>query len=135
MKRLFVDTAGWVACADRSDPAHAKCIGCRDAQLRTGVVLATTDYVVDETLTLLRMRLGLDAAGEWWERVSESSRVVISSVDGELRESALDWFFRYGDKDFSFTDCVSFAFMRREKIREVLTTDRHFKQAGFQMLP
>jgi hypothetical protein len=47
----------------------------------------------------------------------------------------LDWSFRYEDKDFSFTGCTSFAFMRREKIREALTTDRHFVPAGFATVP
>lgn len=135
MRKLFVDTAGWVACADRSDPAHGKCVASRDARLRTGAVLLTTDYVIDETLTLLRLRLGLDPAREWWQRVSSSRRVLVAEIDHELREDALRWFFRYEDKDFSFTDCTSFALMAREKLREALTTDRHFKQAGFQMLP
>lgn len=135
MRKLFVDTAGWVACADRNDPAHGKCVAARDAQLRAGAVLLTTDYVVDETLTLLRLRLGLGAAGEWWQRISSSQRVVMAEVDRDLREDALRWFFRYDDKEFSFTDCTSFALMKRDKLREVLTTDRHFKQAGFHVLP
>ena len=133
-KRLFVDTAGWMACADRNDPAHVKCVAVRDDKLRSGFLLVSTDYVLDETLTLLRLRLGLGAAQQWWERVAQSPRVTFADVDADLREGAMHWFFRYEDKNFSFTDCTSFAFMRREKIREVLTTDRHFAQAGFSAI-
>jgi len=133
-KRLFVDTAGWMSCADRNDPAHAKCVAVRDAQLRAGLSLVATDYVLDETLTLLRLRLGLGAARDWWGRVSQSPRVAFVDVDADLRDQAFEWFFRYEDKEFSFTDCTSFAFMRREKIREALTTDRHFLQAGFEVM-
>ncbi len=133
-RRLFVDTAGWMACADRNDSAHASCVAVRDGKLRAGFLLVTTDYVLDETLTLLRLRLGLSAARDWWERVSQSPRVIIADIDAELRDRAMDWLFRYEDKDFSFTDCTSFAFMRQEKIREVLTTDRHFTQAGFEVV-
>lgn len=122
-----------MACADRNDPAYAKCVGVRDRRLRVGFLLITTDYVLDETLTLLRLRLGLAAAREWWERISQSPRVTIADIDAELRHRAMDWFFGYEDKDFSFTDCTSFAFMRQEKIREALTTDRHFRQAGFEV--
>lgn len=135
MKQLFVDTAGWMACADRNDPAHGRCIVARDAHLRAGSLLLTTDYVVDETLTLLRLRLGLHAAQEWWERISGSPRVVFAGIDADIRERALQWFFRYSNKNFSFTDCTSFAVMRGKKIREALTTNRHFKQAGFQAVP
>lgn len=123
-----------MACADRNDPAHAKCVAVRDAKLRAGFVLMATDYVLDETLTLLRLRLGLDAARDWWQRVSQSPRVTFADINADLRDRAMDWFFRYEDKDFSFTDCTSFAFMRQEKIREALTTDRHFRQAGFEVV-
>lgn len=133
-RRLFVDTAGWMACADRNDPDHAKCVAVRDDKLRAGFLLVSTDYVLDETLTLLRLRLGLGAAHQWWERIARSPRVAFADVGADLRKDAMDWFFRYEDKDFSFTDCTSFAFMRREKVREVLTTDRHFRQAGFEVV-
>lgn len=97
--------------------------------------MATTNFVLDETLTLLLLRLGLPAARAWWDRVSQSPRVTITDINAEVRRDSLDWSFRYEDKDFSFTGCTSFAFMRREKISEVLTTDRHFLQAGFVAVP
>ena len=65
----------------------------------------------------------------------QSPRAIIADIDAALRRDASDWFFRYEDKDFSFTDCTSFALMRREKISEVLTTDRLFLQAGFVAVP
>lgn len=135
MKAIFADTAGWVACADRRDQSHQECCAVRDGQLKDGRVLVTTDYVVDETLTLLKIRLGTAAARQWWETVAISPRVLIRSVDDELLVEARRWFFRCSDKDFSFTDCTSFALMKRDKIRSALTTDHHFVQAGFKALP
>jgi len=44
-------------------------------------------------------------------------------------------FFRHRDKDCSFTDCTSFVVMREPRVRDALTTDRHFRQAGFQVVP
>ncbi len=134
MKLVFVDTSGWVACADGNDPAHGKFSVIRDRELRAGKVMVTTDYVADETLTLLRLRLGLAAARQWWETTSQSPRVRMVGVDAELFDQGLMWFFQYTDKGFSFTDCTSFAVMRRDKIREALATDHHFSQAGFVRL-
>ena len=54
MKGLFVDTAGWMACADQANPQHRRACEARDAALSQGGVLITTDYVVDENLTLLK---------------------------------------------------------------------------------
>ncbi len=135
MKGLFVDTAGWVACADAADPAHSRAAAARDHWLDQGGLLVTSDYVVDETLTFLRLRLGLDATEAWWRQVEGSSRLRWKSVTPARADKARDFFFRYRDKEFSFTDCTSFVVMRELKLREALTTDRHFAQAGFTALP
>ena len=65
MKRLFVDTAGWMAMADAADPKHEACCRARDDWLRAGGTVLSTDYVMDETLTLIKIRLGLKSAAHW----------------------------------------------------------------------
>jgi hypothetical protein len=135
VKALFVDTAGWMACADGADPAHARAVAARDEALEAGRALVTTDYVVDETLTLVRLRLGLPAAEKWWAQVEASPRVRWQWVDAARSDKARALFFRYRDKDYSFTDCTSFVVMRELRLKEALTTDRHFRQMGFQTLP
>lgn len=135
MNVLFADTSGWMACADKNDPQHKETLFARNDWLQAGRVLLTTDYVADETLTLLRMRLGLSAAKIWWESVSASPRVRIVHLSGDILESAGTMFFKFRDKSYSFTDCTSFAVMKAEKLRKALTTDHHFSQAGFVCLP
>jgi predicted nucleic acid-binding protein len=135
MKILFVDTAGWMACADESDPAHRKAVAVRDSWLKGGGYFVTSDYVADETLTLLRIRLGIQAAEAWWRQVDGSSRVRWEYVTPARADKARGLFFRFRDKDFSFTDCTSFVLMRELKVREGLTTDHHFLQAGFGIKP
>jgi predicted nucleic acid-binding protein len=135
VKALFVDTAGWMACADAADPAHERARTARDAALEAGQLLVTTDYVVDETLTLVRMRLGLAAAEAWWTQIEGSSRVRHEAIDALRAEKARSIFFRHRDKDYSFTDCTSFVVMRELRLKEALTTDRHFRQMGFRAVP
>jgi len=134
MKGLFVDTAGWMACADAASPAHARATAARDRCLEQKGVLVTTDYVMGETLTLIRFRLGLSAAEAWWKQVEGSARLRWEPITPERAEKALHLFFRYADKDFSFTDCTSFVVMQQLRLKQALTTDRHFKQAGFQVV-
>jgi uncharacterized protein len=135
VKLLFADTAGWMACADSADPAHVRSCTARDQWLEKEGLLLTTDYIIDETLTLLRLRLGLAAAEKWWHSIAASSRVQRELIHEERAERARGIFFRYRDKDFSFADCTSFALMREMRLRQALTTDTHFRQAGFQMVP
>jgi uncharacterized protein len=135
MKGVFVDTAGWMACADAADPAHDRCRASRDAALEAGQALVTTDFVVDETLTLIRLRLGVRSAEAWWRQVDGSQRLRWERIDIDRFEKARQLFFQYRDKDYSFTDCTSFVLMREIRLTHAITTDRHFRQMGFEVLP
>jgi predicted nucleic acid-binding protein len=124
-----------MACADASDAAHTRCCTARDRALEAGQTLITTDFIVDETLTLLRVRLGLMAAEQWWRQIDRSSRLRWERIDSDRFEKARQLFFQYRDKEFSFTDCTSCVTMRELGLTHALTTDRHFSQMGFQVLP
>ncbi|HYV41512.1 MAG TPA: PIN domain-containing protein [Thermoanaerobaculia bacterium] len=135
MKGLFVDTAGWMACADEADPAHHRALQSRDTALKSESVLVTTDYVIDETLTLIRIRLTLAAAEGWWAQLEGSSRLRWEWIGMARADKARAVFFRHRDKSYSFTDCTSFVVMKELKLKQALTTDRHFRQMGFEVLP
>lgn len=135
MSAVFVDTAGWMMLADSSDTLHRKAVTFRDDWLRRNGTLTSTNFVLDETLTLLRVRLGIDAAARWWDQVEASARLSWEWIGPEQTEKARRWFFRWKDKAFSFTDCTSFVVMRERRLRTAFTSDRHFRQAGFEMVP
>ena len=124
-----------MACADESDPAHQRARQARDAALEDGKILVSTDYVIDETLTLIRVRLSLIAAEAWWSQLEGSSRLRWEWIGVARAEKARDLFFRHRDKSYSFTDCTSFIVMKELKLKQALTTDRHFRQMGFDVLP
>jgi predicted nucleic acid-binding protein len=84
--------------ADESDPLHIGSMKIRDRWLEQGGILVTSDYVVDETLTLIRMRISINAAERWWGQVSESPRVKWEWINTERAEKARAWFFKWKDK-------------------------------------
>ena len=129
MKRVFVDTSGWYAYARKDDPAHGS---AREALERWEGRLVTTDYVFDETVTLARARLGSAAAGRIGETLLDPGVVELVHLLPEDFEDAWSMFKKRKDKDWSFTDCSSFAVMRRLRLEAAVTTDRHFSQAGFE---
>jgi hypothetical protein len=98
-------------------------------------MLITTDYVIDETLTVIRKRMGPAAAEQWWKQVEGSSRLRWEWIGVQRFDRARENFFRHRDKGYSFTDCTSFVLMRELRLRTVLTTGDHFRQMGFQVLP
>jgi uncharacterized protein len=135
MRAAFVDTSGWMMLADRADRRHDDARRWRDEWLEGGGSFVTTDYVVDETLTLLRMRMGLDVAEAWWESMQGSRRIRWEAVDAPRADRARAWFFRWRDQTFSFTDCTSFVVMRELRLRQALASDAHFQVAGFELVP
>ena len=59
---------------------------------------------------------------------------AVKLLDMAVHELGIERYVARSDKEWSLTDCISFVVMEREGIREALTGDRHFEQAGFVAL-
>jgi len=129
---VFVDTSALVALANRADRNHKDAAGYLD-RIPGGMI--TTGYVLDETFTLLKMRIGLRDTITFGEALMSSDLFTIVQVDASVQKLAWEWFKKYQDKTFSFTDCTSFTVMTSLSIREAFTFDKHFAQAGFIVKP
>jgi predicted nucleic acid-binding protein len=128
--RVFVDTSAVYAALDRSDANHAPARAILAAMRKRRMAPLLTNFVVAETHALLLARLGAGVARAWllgnvWdvERVSETDETAARQIVA-----------RYTDKDFSYTDCTSFAVMERRGIRAAFAFDPHFRQYGFQLV-
>jgi predicted nucleic acid-binding protein len=124
---IFVDTSAWYAILDSNDRDHEAA-----ARKIQGLdrLLVTSNYVVDEVLTLLVRKLGSTIAISLGEKLfnQEVSALVRITEDDEGR--AWEVFRQYVDKRFSFTDCTSFVLMERLGIDTVFAFDEHFAQYG-----
>ena len=69
-----------------------------------------------------------------FERISHDPRIEVVPHSGELSADAIHLFTARSDKSWSLTDCLSFVVMERKGIREALTADIHFEQAGFHAI-
>ena len=98
-------------------------------------VFCTSNHVVDETLTLVARRAGYGFAADRAAGLYASTAVEILYATREDEEEALRFFRKYADQEVSFTDCVSFALMKRYKIQTAFTFDRHFQLAGWKVIP
>jgi uncharacterized protein len=133
--RIFVDTSAWFALNSRKDRHHKQ---ARDfiASIRNSPILfLTTDYVVDETLTLLRFKVSHREAVAFLRLLSRSPQITYEQVTPAHLRRAEDIFSRFHDKPWSFTDCVSFAFMEEKELEDAFAFDEHFSQYGMRVLP
>jgi predicted nucleic acid-binding protein len=99
-----------------------------------GAVLFTTDYIVDQTLTLLKTRAGAEVAIRGGESILSSRVVKMVKGSDEIFSMALNIFRKYTDHPFSFTDCTSFEVMRKVGLTKAYTFDFDFRVMGFEVL-
>jgi predicted nucleic acid-binding protein len=134
-KTLLVDSGAWYALADRSDRHHRQAIEFYRHIFKDYQQLITTNLIIAETYTLIRMGLGPAPGTSFLNNLSASPRVMKVFSDQEIEENAQEIICRYKDQDFSYTDAVSFALMRRKNITQAFAFDQHFRTAGFEMVP
>lgn len=133
--RLFVDTSAWVAYYDTDDRWHTVAKAAIASLLNQRVTFVTTDYVLDETITLLLYHAGRQCALAFGDEVQRSRQVKLVRIDADTWQQAWRLFKQYDDKTWPFTDCSSFVIMREMGLWQAFAFDRHFEQAGFQLWP
>ena len=132
---IFVDTSAWVALADRNDQYANEASQLYRNLILKREKLVTTDLVLVETYNLLSQTIGSKATitfGNRLKTIHFLETVAITLSDWEKAWKILE---KYSDKDFSFTDCTSFACMERLKIKTAFSFDAHFTQYGFIRIP
>jgi predicted nucleic acid-binding protein len=131
---IFVDTSGLYALIDRRDRHHRAARTIVEARARAGRKLVVTDYVVSETVTLAKTRSGSAAALRVLDLIDQSAGIRIEWIGPPRFDATKAFLRRHADHAYSFTDCSSFVVMRELRLREALTCDGHFAEAGFEAL-
>ena len=137
MTSIFVDTSAWAAMNNDKDKFYTR---ARDAITQFGKQFkwVTTNYVLDESYTLLLNDVGYAralAAKQVIDYLRKQNKLNIIWVDEQIAVEAWGIFEQFNrDKTWSFTDCVSYAVMKRERLTDVFAFDHHFEQMGFALL-
>ena len=128
---VFADTSYYVALLNANDSAHKL---ATEIASRLESTVATTNWVLAELANGLSASPLRGLFATWYERLRRDSMVLILPPTQEGFEQGVNLYVRHRDKDWSLTDCISFLVMREHGIRDALTADRHFEQAGFRAL-
>lgn len=106
----------------------------RDALLKDHIQFVVTNYVMVEIANALRRIPHRETAVKLINFIEMSENIQIVEINKEIYRDAWRVYSTYLDKDWSLTDCTSFEVMRARRITEAFTTDKHFEQAGFDVL-
>lgn len=127
---IFVDTSFLIAGFDTRDPHHEEAM--RLTEKIAGRGITTTNHIRGEGWTWFCRKRWHGKAVEFLDALeARSSHVVIDFVPQRLEEEALRWLRQHDEREYSFVDATSFAYMRANRIEEVLAFDGDFAAAGF----
>ena len=138
---VLIDTWGWLALGHRRDARHQEVKAFYQALRKQGVRLYTTDYVLDEVISLLFRREAFEESIRFTEGIFQAShkaQLTIERVTSERFTSVWALRKRFQDKPkISFTDLTSMVIMQERSITKILTDDDHFTHVGmgFQKVP
>ncbi len=124
---IFVDTGAWYSFAVPEDTNHGAAVHWVRNNRQE---LLTTDYVIDETLTLLRSRHLEKLAQRLGRQFFSGALCRIHHLTEEDIRRTWETFQRFSDKEWSFTDCASKVVMERLGLTQAFAFDHHFRQFG-----
>ena len=125
---VFIDTGIFLALYDAEDTCHKKSQELfKDALTGKLGKIYTSDYIIDETLTILLVRTKQhNIAVELGKYLMESPRITRITVDSDAFLAAWAKFQTLKDKYLSFTDCTTLALIEKYRIKHLMSFDHGF---------
>ncbi len=130
---IFVDTGPFLARHVARDQFHEAALAGFARLEADHLPIVTSNFVLDETFTLLGRVAGHRFAAARARAIYGSRALTILRPGREEEIEALDLFEKFADQKVSYTDCISFVLMRRDGIKRAFTFDQHFARAGFDL--
>ena len=128
---IFIDTSYILALVNTSDEYHERASVVASTIAGRFVITEAVLTEIGNTLSRLRWR---SAAVSTIEDLQNDPDIEVVSVSSELFDRATRLYSSRMDKEWGLTDCISFVVMQDMGITDALTTDYHFRQAGFRAL-
>jgi uncharacterized protein len=125
---IFIDTGYILALVNAADEHHGRAAA---ASHQIKPPFLTTEAVLMEIGNALSRARWRALGYATIQDLRADPNIEIVPVDAALFERALALYGERMDKEWGLTDCLSFVVMQERNLTQVLTTDRHFGQAGF----
>jgi predicted nucleic acid-binding protein len=131
MKPVLADTSYYIALLSEEDAYHEIAVGWSQQLLGRTVV---TEYVLVELGNALSRSRYRDRYAPFVRDLLTDPTTVFIAASTVLFDHGIKLYAARPDQSWSMVDCISFHVMKQRRLKEALTTDRHFVQAGFRAL-
>ena len=134
MKTVFIDAFCLIATNVSRDQSHEQVHQMMRSLEQEGARFVTTDAVLAEFCNALSKAALRSKAADTIRLLRSRDDVEIIHITREIFDRAFALYESRPDKDWGLTDCMSFEVMKLQRIKEAITADHHFGQAGFKTL-
>ena len=131
MTACFADSYYYIALLNPRDSAHAR---ATDVARKLSRAVLTTEWVLTEVANVLSAPERRGVVASFLAALRKTRGVEVLPASADQFEGGLRLYADRPDKSWSLTDCISFVTMTGHGLREALTGDHHFEQAGFRAL-
>jgi hypothetical protein len=131
MRPVYADTSYYLALFNPGDAQYPAALEFSREDVRPIIL---TDFVLLEIANALCKRNSRQVFVNLVTHLRSDPMCRIFPILKALFEAGLRLYGDRPDKDWSLTDCISFVVMKRLRLTDALTADRHFEQAGFRVL-
>jgi predicted nucleic acid-binding protein len=132
---VLVDTGYLVALINQKDSLHTQAKALAHTWEKCGCQLLISDGVLIEFANFFARSPLRMLALTWIRRIrSGAPGWIVDRLTPQRIERAEARYGSHPDKSWSLTDCLSMEAMLDHGSKEAATPDRHFVQAGFQIL-
>ena len=125
----FIDTYALIAWLNPRDTAHAVVRAYLSSYSGRFV---TTEWVLMEVADALAKASSRLIVIEFLQTIRSDSAYEVVGYDSRVYQEGFKLFSSRRDKEWSLTDCISFAVMMERGLADALTADNHFNQAGYR---
>ena len=128
---VFLDTAFAIALCSETDGFHEAALTLADELEQANTRIVTSRAILLEIGNALAKPAYRLRASRLLNVLEQDGKVTIVEINSSNYQAALTLFRQRNDKTWGLVDCLSFVIMQDRNLRQALTTDRHFEQAGF----
>ncbi|TAL67066.1 MAG: PIN domain-containing protein [Bacteroidetes bacterium] len=132
--KYFIDTSYIIALSSKKDQLHSKAVEIAQKIKSNDIPLITTEFILLELGNSFSKQHLKKLGVILLNSIYNDENIEIVKLSDKYYKHGLSLFNSTQDKSWSLTDCISFEILKEKNIRDVLTSDLHFTQAGFNKL-
>lgn len=136
--KIFVDTSAWISYLGSDQPKHINVKNLIKQFIKDGVVICTSNDVIDETTTRFIYDTNIKITQQFINLIKNSitkNNLVQLWVDEQVQAEAFEIVVKFAEHKLSLTDATTIVLMNRFNIDSIISLDSDFKKVGIKTLP